>query len=77
MDQPGVLPFDIRLTSYAGEASDLPAAALAHYLGAIEAGTLEIVVADVHYGLEEVATAQRALDGSRRPGKHVVVLASS
>lgn len=68
------IPNSIRLTSYAGQASDLPAAALARYLGAIEAGTLEIVIADIYPGLDEAATAHRTLDTGHKPGKHVVVL---
>lgn len=74
---PFAIPNGIRLTSYAGEASDLPAVALARYLRAIEAGTTEIVIADVYSGLDEVGNAQRALEGGLQPGKHVVVLAET
>ncbi|QNA94191.1 zinc-binding dehydrogenase [Microbacterium sp. Se63.02b] len=72
---PFTIPTGVHLTSYAGAADDLPAEALARYLGAIEAGTLHVVVAGVHRGLDAVAEAHRALESRRQPGKHVVVLA--
>ncbi|MFI2754088.1 zinc-binding dehydrogenase [Cellulomonas sp. P22] len=72
---PFAIPTGVRLTSYAGEATDLPAQALSRYLRAIEAGSLKIVVAGVYSGLDEVAQAQRDLESGHRPGKHVVVLA--
>ena len=78
---PHFSPFDIpngtRLMSYAGDATNLPAATLQHYLDAIEAGTIKTVISKVHLGLEEVAAAHRALEGESSPGKHVVVLATA
>ncbi|MBT2565062.1 zinc-binding dehydrogenase [Arthrobacter sp. ISL-85] len=74
---PFEIPNGVHLTSYAGRASDLPADALARYLATIEAGTLKIVIAGVYSGLDEVATAHRAFEGERRPGKNVVVLAAT
>ncbi|MBT2554139.1 zinc-binding dehydrogenase [Arthrobacter sp. ISL-5] len=74
---PFEIPNGVHLTSYAGRASDLPTDALARYLAAIEAGTLKIVIAGVYSGLDEVATAHRAFEGERRPGKNVVVLAAT
>jgi NADPH:quinone reductase-like Zn-dependent oxidoreductase len=74
---PFEIPNGVRLTSYAGQASDLPADALARYLAAIKAGTLEIVIAGLHSGLDAVVTAHRAFESPRRPGKQVVVLAAT
>lgn len=69
-----MIPTGVRLTAYAGEASDLPAEALARMLDAITAGRIHPAVAAVHRGLERVADAHRALSASKIPGKHVVVL---
>jgi NADPH2:quinone reductase len=72
---PFSIPSGVRLTSYAGTAQDLPAAALDQYLRAIEARSLQITIASTHRGLDGVADAQRALTSDGHPGKHVVVLA--
>ncbi|MBT2565189.1 alcohol dehydrogenase catalytic domain-containing protein [Arthrobacter sp. ISL-85] len=74
---PFTIPTGVRLTSYSGEAKDLPAAALAKYLRAIEADSLDIVVSDTYAGLEKVAEAQHDLESCHRPGKRVVVLAET
>jgi NADPH:quinone reductase len=74
---PFTIPTGVRLTSYSGEANDLPAAILAKYLRAIEAGSLDIVVSDTYAGLEKVAEAQQDLESGHRPGKRVVVLAEA
>lgn len=71
---PFAIPTGVRLTSYAGEAHDLPADALDQYLRAIEAGTLNVVIAGVLEGLEEVSDAHRDLESRHEPGKYVVVL---
>lgn len=71
---PFSIPTGVCLTSYAGGADDLPADALSSYLRAIEAGTLDVVVAGVYEGLEKVADAQRDLESGHHPGKRVVVL---
>jgi NADPH:quinone reductase-like Zn-dependent oxidoreductase len=71
---PFAIPTGVRLTSYAGEARDLPADALGRYLSAIEADSLEVVIAGVYPGLDEVAKAHDALESGHRPGKHVVVV---
>lgn len=64
----------VRLTSYAGEASDLPAEALDQYLRAIEAGTMNVAVAEAYGGLEKVADAHRNVESRHQPGKYVIVL---
>lgn len=71
---PFAIPTGVRLTSYAGEAHDLPADALDQYLRAIEAGTLNVVIAGVFNGLEEVPDAHKDLESRHEPGKYVVVL---
>ena len=71
---PFVIPTGVHLTSYAGQARDLPAKALDEYLRAIESGAMDIVIASVHHGLEQVPDAQRAVESRRQPGKVVVVL---
>ncbi|NKY29919.1 alcohol dehydrogenase catalytic domain-containing protein [Nocardia gamkensis] len=71
---PFMIPFGVRLTSYGGQAADLPADAFAHQLQAIAEGRLLVPVAKVYHGLEEVRDAQADLESGATPGKHVVVL---
>ncbi|MDQ1030985.1 NADPH2:quinone reductase [Streptomyces umbrinus] len=71
---PFMIPSGVRLTSYAGEAADLPADVFAHQLQAIAAGRLKVPVAKVYHGLEQVCDAQADLESGAMPGKHVVVL---
>ncbi|MFI7082486.1 alcohol dehydrogenase catalytic domain-containing protein [Streptomyces anulatus] len=71
---PFMIPSGVRLTSYAGEAADLPADVFAHQLQAIAAGRLKVPVAKVYHGLEQVRDAQADLESGTTPGKHVVVL---
>jgi NADPH2:quinone reductase len=71
---PFTIPTGVRLTSYAGEATDLPSEALSRYLRAIENGTMHVVIAGVHEGLETTAAAHHDLDSRRQPGKYVVVM---
>jgi len=74
---PFIIPKGVRLTSYGGDAQDLPADALDRYLRAIEAGTIKIVVAGTYNGLDNLAEAHRDLESGHRPGKHVVMLANT
>ncbi|MET7685053.1 zinc-binding dehydrogenase [Streptomyces sp. NPDC005423] len=71
---PFMIPSGVRLTSYAGEAGDLPADVFAHQLQAIAEGRLKVPVAKVYHGLEQVRDAQADLESGTTPGKHVVVL---
>ncbi|MFH9709795.1 alcohol dehydrogenase catalytic domain-containing protein [Streptomyces luteogriseus] len=71
---PFMIPGGVRLTGYAGEAADLPADVLAHQLQAIAEGRLNVPVAKVCHGLEQVRDAQADLESGTTPGKHVVVL---
>jgi NADPH2:quinone reductase len=74
---PFTVPTGVHLTSYAGEAHDLPADTLARYLTAISDGTMNIVVSQTYDGLEHVATAHQGFESDHRIGKRVVVLPSS
>jgi NADPH:quinone reductase-like Zn-dependent oxidoreductase len=71
---PFMIPNGVRLTSYAGEATDLPAQVFQQQLQAIAAGRLKAPVAKVHHGLEQVRDAQAAVEAGTTPGKHVVLL---
>ncbi|MFE7763018.1 alcohol dehydrogenase catalytic domain-containing protein [Streptomyces sp. NPDC057438] len=71
---PFMIPSGVRLTSYAGEATDLPAQVFQQHLQAIAAGRLKAPVAKVYHGLEQVREAQADLEGGATPGKHVVLL---
>ena len=71
---PFMVPSGVRLTSYAGEAVDLPAEVFARQLEAIADGRLTVTVGGVYHGLEQVGQAQSAKEAGATPGKHVVVL---
>jgi NADPH2:quinone reductase len=71
---PFMIPFGVRLTSYGGEASDLPPQAFQEQLRAIADGRLKVPVAKVYRGLEQVRDAQADVESGITPGKHVVVL---
>lgn len=70
----GFIPFATRLTSYGGNANDLPADAFDWQLKAISDGRLKVCVAKVYHGLESVREAQTNLECGSMPGKHVVLL---
>ena len=64
------IPNGVRLTTYAGEARDLPAAELQRVLDRIAAGALDLV--PVHsYPLEGIVDAQRDMVAGGRVGKLV------
>jgi NADPH:quinone reductase-like Zn-dependent oxidoreductase len=71
---PFMIPGGVRLTSYGGQAADLPADVFARQLQAITEGRLKVPVAKVYRGLEQVGDAQSAVESGTTPGKHVVVL---
>ncbi|WP_409375158.1 zinc-binding dehydrogenase [Streptomyces justiciae] len=71
---PFMIPSGVRLTSYAGEAADLPAQVFQQQLQAIADGRLNVPVAKSYRGLEQVRDAQADVESGTRPGKHVVVL---
>ena len=68
---PGDLPNGVRLTSYGGDASDLPADVLQAYLDAVAAGTAQVAIDHV-YALDEIVEASRVMAEGRAAGKLVV-----
>lgn len=71
---PFMIPTGVFLTSYAGEAKDLPAKYFDHILKLIAAKKLSVPIAKVYHGLAEVGQAQANLESGKFSGKHVVVL---
>lgn len=71
---PFLIPSGVRLTSYAGGATDLPAAVFQQQLQAVADGRLKVPVAKVYNGLEQLSDAHASLEAGTTPGKHVVVL---
>jgi NADPH:quinone reductase-like Zn-dependent oxidoreductase len=71
---PFMIPSGVRLTSYAGGATDLPAQVFQQQLQAVAEGRLKVPVAKVHHGLEQVRDAQADVEAGTTPGKHVVLL---
>ena len=71
---PFMIPTGVYLTSYAGEAKDLPTKHFDHVLKLIENHQLTIPIAKVYHGLAEVGQAQANLESGKFSGKHVVVL---
>lgn len=64
------IPNGVRLTTYSGQASDLPEAELQRVLDRIEVGALDFL--PVHtYPLEEIVQAQRDMTAGARTGKLV------
>ncbi|MBE6481732.1 MAG: NADPH:quinone reductase [Actinomyces ruminicola] len=64
------IPNGVRLTTYSGQASDLPGAELQRVLERIEAGALDFL--PVHtYPLAEIVQAQRDMASGRHTGKLV------
>lgn len=72
---PFMIPTGKTLTSYAGEAKDLPAKVFNQVLARIAAKQLTVPIAKVYHGLNQVGQAQANLESGRFVGKHVVVLA--
>ncbi|WP_056988904.1 zinc-binding dehydrogenase [Lacticaseibacillus camelliae] len=71
---PFMIPSGKFLTSYAGEAQDLPAKIFNQVLAEAKAGKLSVPIAKVYHGLSEVGEAQANLESGHFVGKHVVVL---
>ncbi|WP_370467156.1 zinc-binding dehydrogenase [Streptomyces sp. 5-10] len=71
---PFMIPGGVRLTSYGGQATDLPSDVFARQLQALADGRLTAPVAKVYHGLEQVRDAQADVESATIPGKHVVVL---
>lgn len=65
------LPTGVRLTAYAGDATDLPAAVLQEFLDAVAAGQVRVPLGHV-YELGEIAQAHADMESGRYAGKLVV-----
>ena len=66
------IPRGVRLTSYGGDASDLPAEVLQGFLDAVAAGDAQVPIHRT-YRLEEIAEAHADMEAGRAAGKLVVV----
>ena len=65
------LPRGVRLTSYHGEAEDLPQPVLQEFLDAVAAGH-SVVPVDRVYGLDQIGEAHAAMEAGSAVGKLVV-----
>jgi NADPH:quinone reductase len=66
------IPSGVRLTGYAGNASNLPADVLQGFLDAVAEGRLRVPV-DRVYTLDEIADAHADMEAGRATGKLVVI----
>jgi NADPH2:quinone reductase len=66
------LPNGVRLTAYSGEAGDLPAPVLQHYLDAVTHGQAGIPIGRV-YRLDEIVQAHHDMEAGTVGGKGVVL----
>lgn len=71
---PYMIPSGVFLTSYAGEAKDLPVDKFNNILNKIVKHEIKVPIAKIYHGLEEVGKAQANLESGKFVGKHVVVL---
>ncbi|WP_207957196.1 zinc-binding alcohol dehydrogenase family protein [Rubrobacter tropicus] len=67
----GYIPHGVRLTSYAGDAGDLPAGVLQDFLEAVAAGDATVPIDHV-YGFDQIVQAHAAMEAGRTKGKLVV-----
>ena len=65
------IPRGVRLTSYGGDAHDLPASVLQQFLDAVAAGQATVPIHRV-YQLDEIAEAHADMEAGRATGKLVV-----
>ncbi|MCF4123747.1 zinc-binding dehydrogenase [Antribacter sp. KLBMP9083] len=68
------IPGGVRLTSYAGDATDLPSHVFQEQLHAIADGRLTTPIAKTYHSLDRVRDAQAGLEAAATPGKHIVLL---
>lgn len=71
---PFMIPSGVFLTSYAGESKDLPSKIFNQILDLIAKKDLNVPIAKVYHGLDEIGQAQSNLESGKFVGKHVVVL---
>jgi NADPH:quinone reductase len=67
------LPRGVRLTAYAGDASDLPSEVLQQFLDDVAAGAARVPVSHV-YRFDEIVEAHRAMEAGSAAGKLVVTV---
>jgi NADPH:quinone reductase-like Zn-dependent oxidoreductase len=67
------IPNGVRLTSYGGDAKDLPAPVLQDYLDAVAAGTVTVPI-DHIYSFDQILEAHAAMEAGHTRGKLVVSL---
>ena len=67
----GYIPHGVRLTSYAGDAGDLPARVLQGFLDAVATGNATVPIDHV-YGFDQIVEAHAAMEAGRAQGKLVV-----
>jgi NADPH:quinone reductase-like Zn-dependent oxidoreductase len=65
------IPNGVRLTSYGGDAKDLPAQVLQDYLDAVAAGTITVPI-DHIYSFDQIVEAHAAMEAGHTRGKLVV-----
>jgi NADPH:quinone reductase-like Zn-dependent oxidoreductase len=66
------LPAGVRLTSYSGDASDLPATVLQEFLDAAAAGEVTVPTGRV-FRLDDIVEAHRVMEAGTAGGKIVVL----
>jgi NADPH2:quinone reductase len=71
----GDIPSGVRLTGYTGDATDLPAAVLQHFLDDVAAGTATVPIGKV-LDLDEIQEGHRIMEAGTAGGKIVMVTAS-
>lgn len=69
----GYIPGGVRLTAYAGDASDLPPRVLQDFLDAVAAGAVTIPIAHV-YRFDQIVEAHAAMEAGSASGKLVVIM---
>jgi NADPH:quinone reductase-like Zn-dependent oxidoreductase len=65
------IPSGVRLTTYGGDAKDLPARVLQDFLDAVATGDTTVPIDHV-YGFDQIAEAHAAMEDGRAKGKLVV-----
>ena len=65
------LPRGVRLTSYSGDANDLPAHVLQHYLDDVASGHAVVPIHRV-YSFDDIVQAHTAMETNQATGKLVV-----
>ncbi len=71
---PFMIPAGKLLTSYAGQAKDLPAKIFDQVLAEVANKELTVPIAKVYHGLDQVGAAQTNVESGHFLGRHVVVL---